>query len=244
MGLKVVPSKVNHVAGEIALMENVHNVIICGGRYDILLGAVFQDVNKLSDFLLNKLSSITSINSTETIVTLRVVKASLTFMTSEECLSVDVNVKRNIDALDLMIIRELQTNSQQSQAIIAKKIGVGATTVRRRLNRLLDDRVIRIIAIADPRAFGYHIRAAIGIKISPDKIDSVADTLASYANVHYALITTGPYDLVVWTVFRDIEELSIFIRHDLGNIEGLVNYECMLILKVTKDLLRSPTRNL
>ena len=244
IGLKVVPSKVNNIARKMALVENVHNVIICGGRYDIILGAVFQDMDKLSHFLINELSSISGVTSTETMVTLRVVKASFTFMTSEECPSVDVPVKRNIDALDLMIIRELQTNPKQSQAEIAKKIGAGTTTVRRRLNRLLDDRIIRIVAIADPRALGYQIRAAIGIRVCPDKIDTVADKLASYANVHYALITTGPYNLVVWAVFRDTEELSNFIRHELGNIEGLVNYECMLTLKVTKDIFSSPTRNL
>jgi DNA-binding Lrp family transcriptional regulator len=84
----------------------------------------------------------------------------------------------------------------------------------------------------------------VGIKIRPGKIDDIADKLASYANVHYALITTGPYDLVAWAVFRDTDELSHFIRHELGHIEGLVSYECMRTLKVVKDLLNSPTRNL
>ena len=244
IGLEAVPNKVNSVAGEIAAVQNVHNVIICGGRYDIILGAVFEDMAKLSGFLINELSGVTGVTGVEAMVALKVVKASFTFMTPEELPSVDMPVKRGIDALDIMIIRELQNDSQQPQAEIAKKLGAGATTVRRRLNRLINDNIIRIVAIADPHALGYHVRVMIGIKICPGKIDDIADKLASYANVHYALITTGPYDLVVWAVFRDSDELSNFIRHELGNIEGLVSYECMLTLKVIKDLLNSPTRNL
>ncbi len=244
IGLEAVPNKVNSITGEISAVQNVHNVIICGGRYDIIIGAVFEDTDKLSGFLMNELSSVTGVTSVEAMVTLKVVKASFTFMTPEELPSVDMPVKRGIDALDIMIIRELENDYQQPQADIAKKLGVGATTVRRRLNRLINDNIIRIVAIADPHALGYHVRVMIGIKICPGKIDDIADKLASYANVHYALITTGPYDLVVWAVFRDTDELSNFIRHELGNIEGLVSYECMLTLKVIKDLLNSPTRNL
>ena len=244
IGLKVLPNRVSSIAAEMASVPEVHNVIICGGRYDIILGAVFTDTEKLSEFLINELSSITGVNSVETMVTLKIVKASFTFMTPEELPSVDIPVKQGIDALDVMIIRELQNDPQQPQTEIAKKLGASATTVRRRLNRLLDEHIIRIVAIADPHAMGYHVRVMIGIKVCPGAIDGVADKLASYANVHYALITTGPYDLVIWAVFLDTEELSKFIRHELGNIEGLVNYECMLTLKVTKDLLNSPTRNL
>ena len=242
IGLKVLPNRVGAIAAEMAALAEIHNVIICAGRYDIILGAVFADTDKLSDFLINRLSPVAGVTGIETMVTLKMVKASFSFMTTDELPSIDISIP-GIDALDLMIIRELQRDPQQPQADIAKKLGAGATTVRRRLKRLLDEHIIRIVAIADPHALGY-IRTMIGIKVCPGSIDAVADKLAAYANVHYALMTTGPYDLVVWAVFRDTDELSGFIRHELGDIEGLASYESMLTLKVVKDLLSSPTRNL
>jgi Lrp/AsnC family transcriptional regulator for asnA, asnC and gidA len=242
IGLKVLPNRVGAIAAEMAALAEIHNVIICAGRYDIILGAVFADTDKLSDFLINRLSPVAGVTGIETMVTLKMVKASFSFMTTDELPSIDISIP-GIDALDLMIIRELQSDPQQPQADIAKKLGAGATTVRRRLKRLLDEHIIRIVAIADPHALGY-IRTMIGIKVCPGSIDAVADKLAAYANVHYALMTTGPYDLVVWAVFRDTDELSGFIRHELGDIEGLASYESMLTLKVIKDLMSSPTRNL
>jgi len=243
IGLKVLPNRVSAIAAEMASVAEVHNVIICTGRYDIVLGAIFADTDKLSDFLINRAGAIAGVNSVETMVTLKMVKASFTFMTTDELPSIDISIP-GMDALDLMIIRELQSDPQQPQADIAKKLGAGTTTVRRRLKRLLDERIIRIVAIADPHALGYNVRAMIGIRVHPGKIDAVADKLASYANVHYALMTTGPYDLVAWAVFRDTDELSGFIRKELGNIDGLASYESMLTLKVVKDLLSSPTKNL
>ena len=243
IGLKVLPNRVSAIAAEMASVAEVHNVIICAGRYDIVLGAVFADTDKLSDFLINRVGAVAGVSAIETMVTLKMVKASFTFMTADELPSVDISIP-GMDALDLMIIRELNSDPQQPQADIARKLGAGETTVRRRLKRLLDEHIIRIVAIADPHALGYHVRAMIGIKVSPGRIDAVADKLASYANIHYALMTTGPYDLVAWAVFRDTDELSGFIRRELGGIEGLASYESMLTLKVVKDLLSSPTRNL
>ena len=243
IGLKVLPNQVRVVADEVASLPEVHNVIIFAGRYDIVMGAVFSDTDNLSDFLMNRLGTIEGVTAIETMVTLKMVKASFTFMTADELPSVDISIP-GLDALDLMIIRELQSDPQQPQADIAKKVEASETTVRRRLKRLLDERIIRIVAIADPRALGYNIRAMIGIKTKPGMVDAVAEKLASYANVHYALLTTGTYDLVAWVFFRDTEELYNFIRNRLGAIEGLAGYESMLTLKVVKDLLSYPTKHL
>jgi Lrp/AsnC family transcriptional regulator for asnA, asnC and gidA len=243
IGLKALPNRVRAIADEMASVPEMRNVIIFAGRYDIVMGAVFADTDKLSDFLMNRLSAIEGVNAIETMVALKMVKASFTFMTTDELPSVDISIP-GMDALDLMIIRELQNDPQQPQADIAKKLGASTTTVRRRLKRLLDERIIRIVAIADPRALGYNVRAMIGIKSRPGMLDAVAEKLASYANVHYELLTTGPYDLISWVVFRDTDELSDFIRKELGDIDGIAGYESMLTLKVVKDLLSYPTKNL
>ena len=243
IGLKVLPNQVRVVADEVASLPEVHNVIIFAGRYDIVMGAVFSDTDKLSDFLMNRLGTIQGVTAIETMVTLKMVKASFTFMTADELPTADISIP-GMDALDLMIIRELQSDPQQPQADIAKKVEASETTVRRRLKRLLDERIIRIVAIADPRALGYNVRAMIGIKTQPGMVDTVADKLASYANVHYTLLTTGPYDLIAWGVFHNTDELSGFIRKELGAIDGIASYEIMLTLKVVKDLLSYPTKHL
>lgn len=243
IGLKVLPNRIKSIAEEMASVPDVQNVIIFAGRYDIVIGAVFADTDKLSDFLMNRLGAVAGVNAIETMAALKMVKASFSFMTPDELPKAGISIP-GMDALDLMILRELQSDPQQPQADIAKKLDASETTVRRRLKRLLDERIIRIVAIADPRALGYNVRAMIGIKTQPGMVDAVADKLVSYANVHYALLTTGPYDLIAWGVFRDTDELSGFIRRELGAVDGLAGYEIMLTLKVVKDMLSYPTKHL
>ena len=242
-GLKVLPNRVKSIAEEMASVPEVQNVIIFAGRYDIVMSAVFADTDKLSDFMMNSLSAVAGVSAVDTMIALKMVKASFSFMTPDELPKAGIPIP-GMDALDLMIIREMQSDPQQPQADIAKKVGASATTVRRRLKRLLDERIIRIVAIADPRALGYNVRAMIGIKTQPGMVDAVADKLASYANVHYTLLTTGPYDLIAWSVFHNTDELSGFIRKELGAIDGIASYEIMLTLKVVKDLLSYPTKHL
>lgn len=242
-GLKVLPDSVKAVAEEMASVPEVRNVIIFAGRYDIVMGAVFSDTDKLSDFMMNRLGTIAGVSAVDTMIALKMVKASFSFMTPDELPKDGISIP-GMDALDLMIIRELQSDPQQPQADIARKLDASETTVRRRLKRLLHERIIRIVAIADPRALGYNVRAMIGMKTMPGMLDAVADKLASYANVHYAMLTTGPYDLIAWGVFRNTDELSGFISGELGAVDGIAGYEIMLTLKVVKDLLGYPTKNL
>ena len=41
-------------------------------------------------------------------------------------------------------------------------------------------------------------------------------------------------------MFRDTDELSVFLRHEPGGTGGLASYESMLTLKVARDLPSSP----
>lgn len=142
--------------------------------------------------------------------------------------------KEYLDDLDLVLISELETNGRQTNTDLAKKIGTSKATARRKLNKLLEDGVIKVVAVANPPALGYKTVATMGINVRPGDVDTVADKLASYANVHFVIISTGRYDIIAWMMFKEPEELSDFLRTELGNIPGLVSVETMINLKIIK----------
>ena len=76
--------------------------------------------------------------------------------------------------------------------------------------------------------------ATMGIKVQPGEVDNVADKLASYANVPFVIITAGRYDIITIVMFREPEDLSQFIRNELGDIHGLISAETMVYLKIKK----------
>jgi Lrp/AsnC family transcriptional regulator for asnA, asnC and gidA len=75
--------------------------------------------------------------------------------------------KENLDHLDYQIIQELHQDARSSASHIARKTKSNERTVRKRIERLVKDGVIRLTAIIDPEAFGYITAADIFLEADP-----------------------------------------------------------------------------
>ena len=139
-----------------------------------------------------------------------------------------------LDQLQLMMIKELETDGRQTITDLAKKLGTSKATARRKLGSLLESKVISVVAISDPRSLGYNTMATIGIDVMPGFVDDVADKLMGNKNVHTIRASAGRFDIDIAVMFRSIEELSKFIRGDLGRIPNIVNVEAMVTLELMK----------
>ena len=74
-----------------------------------------------------------------------------------------------IDDTDLKIIRRLW-DGRTPFSEISKEIGIITNTVRKRVNRLIENGILQIIGLADPDAIPDTYSAFIGFKIQPPKI--------------------------------------------------------------------------
>ena len=139
-----------------------------------------------------------------------------------------------MDNLDRQIIHILEDNGRASNARIARDVGVSEGTVRRRLNRLVSESIIKVVALPDPKSMGYESEALIGIQVDPDKIDECADSLAELSATRWVAVTTGSFDMFVWVVMPDPEHLGRFLRESVGRIPGVRKTETFVNLTVRK----------
>lgn len=139
-----------------------------------------------------------------------------------------------MDDLDRKLIQLLQVNGRASNARIARDVGVSEGTVRRRLRRLIQEEIIRVVAVPDPEKMGYKTIALIGIQADPDKIDSVAERLAQLPEAQYVSLTTGSYDLFIWVALPSSEELGKFLRQKVGVTPGIRRTETFVHLAIIK----------
>lgn len=139
-----------------------------------------------------------------------------------------------MDELDRRIINILEENGRASNARIARSVGVSEGTVRRRLNRLIADTIIQVVALPDPKALGFESEALIGAQVDPDKVDEVADSLASLSATRWVAVTTGSFDMFAWVVLPDPEKLGQFLREKVGRIPGVRRTETFVNLAVRK----------
>ena len=138
------------------------------------------------------------------------------------------------DDLDRKIIEMLQGDGRASHAKMARMLEVSEGTVRRRLSKLLQDRIIRVVAIAEPEQLGYHTSAFIGLQVDPARVELVASALAALAETEHVAITTGSYDIFIWVNLASSEALAAFLHHKVGTIEGVRQTETFVSLETRK----------
>ncbi len=139
-----------------------------------------------------------------------------------------------MDELDGRIIKLLQADGRASNAMIAREVGVSEGTVRRRLRHLIQNDVIKVLAVPNLEQMGYGTAALIGLQTEPGKVDEVADAAAALEEVHYVSITTGAYDIFIWVGLESPEKLGIFLRSSVGVIPGVRRTETFVNLAIKK----------
>lgn len=235
LGLNTQPGQVDVVANILASYNQINHVTIHTGRYDAMAWAVLENPEDLPGFVMQDLAGIPGIIRVETMVNLKIAKISYAYLSDKNPKLRMDPPRKPLDELDLKMIDALKGDALQTQTELAPKLGTSPSTVKRKLQRLLDERIIRIVALVDPALLGYNTRATIGINAKPHEVDSVAQELASFQNVHHVVINTGNFDLIISVDFRGPEELSRFVREGLGSVQGLVSHETMVCLKTVRD---------
>jgi Lrp/AsnC family transcriptional regulator for asnA, asnC and gidA len=139
-----------------------------------------------------------------------------------------------LDTIDNKLIQLLGKNAKKSSSEIAKELSISATTVRRRLKKLKESHKIRLVAVADPEKFGFHIATMIGLSVVPEKKDAALNYLVNVDNVRYLMETTGRYNIIIYARFHSTEELSQFLESTLNRIKGLNNVGTMIYLRSLK----------
>jgi Lrp/AsnC family transcriptional regulator for asnA, asnC and gidA len=140
-----------------------------------------------------------------------------------------------MDELDRRLMIELAKDARQSSAELSSKLDVSATTVRRRIRQLQDRRIITLAAIPDPLQLGYNLTAIIALEVDLNKIDRVAESLATRENVRYVSLCTGNHDIFIGAWFRSSAELKQFVKDYIGDLPGIRKTETFIVLDVIKE---------
>ncbi|MDE2802226.1 MAG: AsnC family transcriptional regulator, partial [Chloroflexota bacterium] len=93
-----------------------------------------------------------------------------------------------LDELDTKLIELLQRDGRASNIELARKTGVSEGTIRRRFRNLVQEEVIRVVAIPDTSKLGRRMSALVGLKVDPAYVQSAAEELAKMEEVHYAAV--------------------------------------------------------
>lgn len=141
---------------------------------------------------------------------------------------------RAIDQLDREIIAILQRDGRTPNAEIARQLGVAEGTIRRRIDRLIDEGVIKIAAVTDPFKVGIGTVVLINLDVELPYLEEVAKKLVEMPCVRVVAYSTGVHDMLVEALFPSQQDLLEFLKDELPLIPGIRKTETSILLSILK----------
>ncbi|MFL6108199.1 MAG: Lrp/AsnC family transcriptional regulator [Marmoricola sp.] len=139
-----------------------------------------------------------------------------------------------LDDVSKAIIEQLQQDGRRPYARIGEAVGLSEAAVRQRVQRLIDNGVMQIVAVTDPMELGFARQAMIGVHVD-GPIEPVADALALMDEIEYVVITAGGFDILAEAVCESDEHLLEVVSARIRNIDGVRATETFVYLKLKKQ---------
>ena len=149
---------------------------------------------------------------------------------------------KTIDELDARILGLLQGNARETQAEIARAVGLAPSAVLERIRKLETRGVIKgYTALLDPKVMGQGMLAFVAVR-SEEVLtdDSVAQQLSQVAEVLEVHHVAGEDCYLVKVRTKDAEQLGALLRQRIGRIPGVKSTRTTIVLETVKETSRLP----
>jgi len=137
--------------------------------------------------------------------------------------------KRTLDELDRRIVDRLARDARTSNRRIAAELDVTEGTVRGRIRRMQDDKLIHITAVSNIARLPNAILVYIWIEVEKSsEAERVARALAAMPRIGFVARMLGRFDVLAITMVQDPAELTEFLHGHVTNIPGVRRADCTM----------------
>jgi Lrp/AsnC family transcriptional regulator for asnA, asnC and gidA len=142
-----------------------------------------------------------------------------------------------IDKTDLAIIDLLMEDGRMPSAEIARRVGnLSERVARYRVERLIREGVVKVSAIANPRAAGFTVVADVLLEVDSDSILEVARKMTEFECVSYVACAIGETDVSVQLVAHDTAEVYRLVTEVIGKVPGVRKTITSIVPLILKDV--------
>ena len=143
----------------------------------------------------------------------------------------------NFDKTDIKIVNLLLEDGRMSASEVARRIGdISERAARYRIERMVNEGVVRISAVARPQAFGLTTIADVWMEVESDHILSVAKKMAEFDNISYVACGIGESDVSIQIVAKDTAEIYHFVTEVVRKVPGVRKTTTSIVPLILKDV--------
>lgn len=135
-----------------------------------------------------------------------------------------------IDQTDIDIMRHIR-DGRKSLKKIADAINLSENTVRKRLNKMIDEEVLEISGLVDPTAIPGHMIVLIGVKLRTMELVKRGKDFKELKGVISASVVTGRYDLILMVLLNENFSLLNFYKEEVSRIKDVQSVETFVVYK-------------
>jgi DNA-binding Lrp family transcriptional regulator len=136
-----------------------------------------------------------------------------------------------MDAIDRQIVAQLRSNARTSFQAIGQRVSLSAPAVKRRVDRLEADGVIRsYAAVVDPGAMGWHTHAVVSL-ICEGRMAAadVRNAVAGHPEVAAAYTVAGEASAILHVHAQDTAHLEEALERIRDN-PGVIRTQTQVVL--------------
>jgi Lrp/AsnC family transcriptional regulator for asnA, asnC and gidA len=136
----------------------------------------------------------------------------------------------SLDILDMKIIQCLTEDARTTYRHIAEEAGVSEATVKNRIDRMMEDGVIKKFTVMlDYHKLGRAIKAFIGLRVQPAKLQEIVEHFKEHPDTHVLYRTSGDVDLLFEVIFEKMEDLNTFLEKDMA-LDGILGTVVTIVI--------------
>ena len=119
---------------------------------------------------------------------------------------------RELSPVEVAAVALLQDDGRVSFAEMGKRLELPEASVRRLVRRLIDERVIAITAVANPRLLGLDSMAWIALRVDWSEAKELPGRMFEIRGIDYVATTTGSFQVFAEIGARDSTDMMERIR--------------------------------
>ena len=136
----------------------------------------------------------------------------------------------DIDKNNLAIIKHLR-NGRKSYKKIAEDLCVSENTVRARVQKLIDEGVLKISGLVNPESMDGHRVVIVGVKLQSMDLVKKGEAFSNLKGVVAVSVVTGRFDLILIVLLKPGFGLLEFYTEEVSKISDVQSVETFVVYK-------------
>ena len=143
--------------------------------------------------------------------------------------------KRALDPVNRRIVQRLSRDARTSNRQIAAELGVTEGTVRARIKRMQDEKLIKITAVTNIDRIRGAAVAYLWIEVERShQTEALVRRLADMKEIGFVGVMIGRFDILAITMVRNTEHLAEFVHRRISTLPGVRRTESTLSVNFIK----------